>query len=179
MTQGKKAAALAATPLTQNLVLSIQGRSLLKRLEGVRLKPYDDQTGLDITQWVKGATIGAGHLIDKSEWSTFRVGVTQKQAEMLLAQDVAPFEWTVRKAVHRQLSQSQFDALVIFSFNIGVSAFSRSSVVKLVNNPKATSGYQSLESAWKAWNISQGQVMEGLRRRRAVEWNLFNQGMYQ
>ncbi len=42
MAQGSNFAA-TQTPRTKNLVLSAQGRSLLKRLEGVRLKPYDDQ----------------------------------------------------------------------------------------------------------------------------------------
>lgn len=179
MTQGTTTVTLTGTPLALNQLLSIQGRTLLKRLEGIRLKPYDDQTGRDITQWVEGATIGVGHLIDKSEWSMYAAGVTQQGAETLLAQDVTPFERVVRRHIHQHLSKSQFDALVIFSFNIGVSAFSQSSVVKLINNPRTQSGYHSLESAWKAWDRSQGRVMEGLKRRRTAEWKLFNQGVYQ
>lgn len=179
MAQGTRVATSAQTPLARNLVLSARGRSLLKHLEGVRLRPYDDQTGLAITQWVAGATIGVGHLIDQSEWSRFSSGITQQEAEILLAQDVAPFEREVRKAVTRSLSQSEFDALVIFAFNIGRRACSGSSVVRLLNNPKASTGYPSLESAWKAWNKSQGKVMQGLNNRRAAEWKLFDQGVYQ
>lgn len=179
MAQGSRVATSAQTPLAQNLVLSARGRSLLKRLEGVRLRPYDDQTGLVITQWVAGATIGVGHLIDHSEWSRFSSGITQQEAETLLARDVAPFEREVRKVVTRSLSQSEFDALVIFAFNIGRRAFSGSSVVRLLNNPKASTGYPSLESAWKAWNKAQGKVMQGLNNRRAAEWKLFDQGVYQ
>ncbi|MFE8072578.1 hypothetical protein QQM79_16075 [Marinobacteraceae bacterium S3BR75-40.1] len=66
MAPGIAATQSSSTPLTQNLTLSAQGRALLKRLEGVRLKPYDDQTGLEITQWAAGATIGVGHLIARS-----------------------------------------------------------------------------------------------------------------
>lgn len=179
MAQGTRVATSAQTPLAQNLVLSARGRSLLKRLEGVRLRPYDDQTGLAITQWVAGATIGVGHLIDQGEWSRFSSGITQQAAESLLAQDVAPFEQEVRKTVTRSLTQSEFDALVIFAFNIGKRAFSGSSVVRLLNDPKASTGYPSLESAWKAWNKSQGKVMQGLNNRRAAEWKLFDQGVYQ
>ena len=179
MAKGTRTATSAQTPLTQNLVLSARGRSLLKRLEGVRLTPYDDQTGLAITQWVAGATIGVGHLIDQSEWSRFSSGITRQEAETLLAQDVAPYEGEIRKVVTRSLSQSEFDALVIFAFNIGRRAFSESSMVRLLNNPGASTGYPSLESAWKAWNKSQGKVMQGLNNRRAAEWKLFNQGVYQ
>lgn len=179
MAQGTRVATSAHTPLAQNQVLSYRGRSLLKRLEGIRLRPYNDQTGLAITQWITGATIGVGHLIEQNEWPRFSSGITQQEAETLLAQDVAPFVWEVRKAVTRSLSQSEFDALVIFAFNIGKRAFSGSSVVRLLNNPKASTGYPSLESAWKAWNKSQGKVMQGLNNRRATEWKLFDQGVYQ
>ncbi|NWO04135.1 MAG: lysozyme [Alteromonadaceae bacterium] len=179
MAQGSSVATFTQTPLAQNQVLSAPGRSLLKQLEGARLMPYDDQTGLAITQWVAGATIGVGHLIDQGEWHKFSSGITQQETEMLLAQDVAPFEREIRRVVTRTLSQSEFDALVIFAFNIGRRGFSGSSVVRLLNNPKASTGYASLESAWKAWNKSQGKVMQGLKNRRAAEWKLFDQGVYQ
>ena len=179
MTQGSSVTKSVHTPLARNLVLSVRGRSLLKRLEDTRLRPYDDQTGLAITQWVAGATIGVGHLIKQSEWPRFSSGITSEEAETLLAQDVAPYEQEVRKSVTRSLSQTEFDALVIFAFNIGRRAFSKSSVVRLLNDPKASTGYPSLESAWKAWNKSQGKVMPGLNNRRAAEWKLFEQGAYQ
>ncbi|SEN77526.1 type VI secretion system secreted protein VgrG, partial [Nitrosomonas marina] len=47
--------------------LSEKGIEFLKSIETFRSKPYDDQTGENITQWVKGATIGYGHLISRSE----------------------------------------------------------------------------------------------------------------
>ena len=179
MAQGSCVTMSPQTPLAQNQVLSARGRALLKRLEGIRLKPYDDQTGLAITQWLPGATIGVGHLIDQGEWPKFSSGINQQQAETLLAQDVTPYEREIRRVVTRSLSQNELDALVIFAFNIGRRAFSGSSVVRLLNNSKASSGYPSLESAWKAWNKSQGKVMQGLKNRRAAEWNLFDQGVYQ
>jgi hypothetical protein len=47
--------------------ISKQGINLLKYIEKLRTKPYDDQTGKKITAWVEGATIGYGHLIKKAE----------------------------------------------------------------------------------------------------------------
>ncbi|WP_166264692.1 lysozyme [Marinobacter caseinilyticus] len=160
-------------------MLSASGRSLLKRLEGISLKPYDDQTGFATFKWVAGATISVGHLINQSEWSKFASGISQLDAEALLVRNVAPYEREIRKVITRSLSQAEFDALVIFAFNIGQRAFSGSSVVRLVNNPNAKTGYPSLESAWRAWNQSQGKVMKGLGNRRAAEWKLFEQGIYQ
>ena len=38
--------------------------------------------------------------------------------------------------------------------------------------------YPTLESAWKAWNRSQGKTSNGLINRRQNEWNMYNQGIY-
>lgn len=77
------------------------------------------------------------------------------------------------------VTQNEFDAMVLLTFNIGQQAFSDSSVLKLVNNPGATTAYTSLESAWKAWNSSQGVVNRGLTNRRQAKWNIYNKGAYQ
>lgn len=162
------------------LSLSDQGFSLLKEIEQLRLKPYDDQTAKEITSWTAGATIGYGHLIKKTEWEAYKNGITVASASTLFEQDLAPFVSAVRSNIKIKLEQQQFDALIMFAFNIGAGAngFAGSSVVKLVNDPKAQTNYKSLEAAWKAWNKSQGKVMKGLENRRACEWNVYSQGIY-
>ncbi len=97
----------------------------------------------------------------------------------MFRQDLLPFANAVNAKVTADISQNQFDALVILTFNIGISAFGTSSVLKLVNDPAAITSYPDLESAWKAWNKSQGQVMQGLVNRRNSEWNIYAQGIYQ
>lgn len=161
-----------------SLVLGPEGVALLKAVETLRLRPYDDQTTLDISAWVAGATIGYGHLIASKDWDTYKDGITEAQADALFAADLAPFEQAVRDAITVGLQQYEFDALVIFAFNIGVGGFKGSSVVKLVNDPKATTGHASLEAAWKAWNKSQGKVMKGLDNRRAAEWRIYKTAVY-
>lgn len=161
------------------LRISPKGLKLLKSMEGLRSKPYDDQTGDPITSWQKGATIGYGHLIAKSEWHKYENGITEKEATALLRRDVKPYISAVQNNVKASLSQEQFDALVLFVFNIGKSGFRRSSLLKLINNANAKTPYKNLESAWKAWKKSQGKVMKGLKRRRKTEWKLYSQGVYQ
>ena len=34
-------------------------------------------------------------------------------------------------------------------------------------------------AAWKAWNKSQGQVMQGLVNRRNAEWDVYSKNIYQ
>ena len=162
-----------------DLCLGPEGVALLKSVEELRLEPYDDQTGQDTTAWSMGATIGYGHLIAKDEWDKYKGGITQAEADALFTSDFAPFENAVGTSVTLGLQQYEFDALVILAFNIGVKAFKASSVVKLVNNPAAPTGYSSLEAAWKAWNKSQGQVMKGLDNRRRCEWRIYTTATYE
>ena len=158
--------------------ISTQALNLLKSIESLALKPYDDQTGRTITSWVKGATIGYGHLIAKSDWNKYKNGVTKTEAETLFKKDLAPFANRVKNVIKVSITQNEFDALVILTFNIGETGFATSSVAKLVNNPGAITSYSSLEKAWMAWNKSQGKYSRGLVNRRKAEWNIYTKGIY-
>jgi lysozyme len=160
------------------LALSALGIGWLKRIESLHLSPYDDQTGKPISAWVKGASIGYGHLILAGEWDTYKDGIDDAQAESLLRNDLKPAERAVQRNVRVSLQQYQYDALVAFAFNIGVSGFAGSSALRLINDPAATTAYSSLESAWKAWNKSQGKVMSGLNNRRNAEWLTWTSARY-
>ncbi|WP_304411999.1 lysozyme [Cellvibrio sp. BR] len=164
--------------LTKILTLSSRGVSLLKSIEDLALKPYDDQTGKDITEWVKGATIGYGHLIAGSDWDKYKNGISEAAASSLFSSDLRPFIQTVKNKVTTSLKQNEFDALVILAFNIGVFNFSTSSVLKLINAPEAKTSYENLEAAWKAWNKSQGKEIRGLKNRRQAEWDIYSKNIY-
>lgn len=166
------------SPHQQSRSLSGKGLEYIKSLEGLGLKPYDDQTGEEIKSWVSGATIGYGHLIAQAEWPQYKDGLTEAQAQSLLIKDLAPFVSAVNSAIKRPINQQQFDALVILAFNIGCKAFTNSSVVKLVNDPTAVVGYLNLKAAWMVWTTSQGKQMRGLVNRRSAEWKIFERGVY-
>lgn len=158
---------------------STRAIELLKSIESLATSPYDDQTGLDTDKWVKGATIGYGHLISQDEWSDYKDGITEAKALELFKQDLSPFVETIQNSVTAPITQNQFDAMVIFIFNIGRSAFTKSSALKLINDQSAESDYDSLEDAWKAWNKSQHQVNAGLINRRNAEWNIYSKNIYE
>lgn len=165
--------------------ISDNGINLLKKLEGcVKIGDkhiiYDDQTGRTVNTnkpLPHGATVGYGHLIKPGE--DFKDGISEAKATELLRIDITTAERAVSDNIIVPLSQNQFDALVILTYNIGVKNFTVSTVVKYVNNPSFHSSvYPNLESAWKAWNKSGGRVMQGLVNRRNQEWNLFtNRGI--
>jgi len=162
-----------------SLDLSDKGISLLSSIESLASQPYDDQTGKIISHWVEGATIGYGHLISESEWDKYKDGITESQALELFRNDLQVYVKAVREGVTGEISQNEFDALVILAFNIGQQAFLNSSVLKLVNDPGSITPYENLEQAWKAWDKSQGKVNTGLQNRRQAEWNIYSKNIYE
>ncbi|WP_394346997.1 lysozyme [Photorhabdus khanii] len=159
--------------------MSQAGLDLLKEIEGLKLKPYDDQTGKNIDNWTKGATIGYGKLISKSEWDTYKNGITEDEAEQLFKDTIAPYEKAVNDGITKEIKQNEYDALVVLSYNIGIGGFEKSSIVKMINDENAKTDYDSIDDAWKAWNKSQGKVNQGLINRRESELKIFNDGVYE
>jgi lysozyme len=101
---------------------SEQGLSLLGEREGRRLEAYQDTVGV----W----TIGDGHtgpdVYEGLVW-------TGEQANAALAKDVKLCEDTVNMYCVQRLRQHQFDALVSFIYNVGASAFRRSTLLRKLN----------------------------------------------
>jgi type VI secretion system secreted protein VgrG len=159
--------------------MSESALNLLKQVEALRLTAYDDQTGEETRVWTAGTTIGYGHLISKAEWDTYKNGIAESAADSLFQQDLAPFIELVAAHITIPLKPNEFDALVILAYNIGAQSFQNSSVVKLVNDPSVQTSYKNLEQAWKAWNKSQGKVMNGLINRRQCEWDIYSKNIYQ
>ena len=165
--------------------ISEKGITLLKQLEGYVKKDdkhviYDDKTGKPVNTnepLPRGATIGYGHLIKSEE--DFRDGINETTATELLRTDITTAERAVKNNISVPLKQNQYDALVSLAYNIGAKSFANSTVVKYINNSNFRSSvYPNLESAWKAWNRSQGEISNGLINRRQNEWDLYNRGIY-
>jgi len=179
---GKTFKYLVATKVGARSVASMffgqKGINLLKSIEELATTPYDDQTGKNINAWVEGATIGYGHLVAKPDWSKYKNGLTEAEAHLLFRADISPFVNTIKNKVKVSVTQNEFDAMVILAFNIGQAGFFNSSVLKMVNDPLATTPYTTLENAWKAWDKSQGKISRGLINRRQAEWNIYNKGVY-
>ncbi len=168
-----------------DMKMSDKGIEWLKKLESsVKVNGmhviYDDATGKPVfgaTTLPAGATIGYGHLVRPGEY--FGGGLTEQEAIELLRSDIVVAERAVQNNITANLTQNQYDALVSLAYNIGAIGFKNSTVVKYINNPYFHSSvYPDLESAWKAWNKSQGKVSNGLIHRRQNEWNLHNHGIY-
>lgn len=162
----------------KSFTLSKQAIDILKSIEELATMPYDDQTGSEIKNWGESATIGYGHLISKSDWPRYKDGISEKEAQELFQSDLTPFMDVVRNSATVNITQNEFDAMVIFAFNIGSNGFKDSSVIKIINNLKSNTPYKTIEDAWKAWNKSKGKINNGIINRRNTEWNIYTKGIY-
>lgn len=140
---------------------------LIHSMESFRANAYKDpgsKDGLPIT-------IGWGSTSDLFG-QPIKLGTvwTREQADAKFAQDLAKFERGVLVAINgAPVTQGQFDAMVSLAYNIGVGAFTGSTVAR-----KHKAGdYAGAKAAFAMWNKNDGKVMNGLVRRRAAEAEMY------
>lgn len=138
--------------------ISQKGIDLIKSFEGLELKAYKDSVGV--------VTIGYG-----STGPHVAMGqtITESQAETLLKSDVGRFEKGVEDLVTVPLNQNQFDALVSFSFNLGLGNLKSSTLLRKLNSLD----YVGAANEIPRWDKAGGKVLKGLTRRRLAEKELF------
>ena len=151
--------------------LSDAGARFIGRFEGFRGQLYNDAAG--------HCTIGYGHLVhlghcNGSEPAAFKRGISEHEAEELLRRDAQAAADAVRRAVHVQLNQQQFDALVSFVYNLGAGAFEGSTLLKDIN----ARNFAAVPGQLEEWVHAGGQVLPGLVTRRRAEARLFTSGHY-
>lgn len=134
-----------------------EGINLIKSFEGCKLQAYKDIVGI----W----TIGYGHtgpeVIQGLSW-------TQEQADNALVKDLTKFENGVN-ALAPNLNANEFSALVVFSYNVGLGALGKSTLLKkLLAGDKVGAADEFLR-----WNKAGGKEVAGLTRRRIAERALF------
>ncbi|AGA64513.1 Lysozyme [Liberibacter crescens BT-1] len=145
-----------------NFKTSQQGIDFIKEKEGFDAHVYKDTAGLP--------TIGYGHLIKPGEHFTT---MTREQAEEFLKKELREAEAAVNSHVTVSLTQSQFDALVSFVYNLGCSAFYGSTLLHLVNEGQ----YEAAAEQFLRWGNDHrnGKLVPvaGLMKRRKEERLMF------
>ncbi len=142
---------------------STTGRDFIKRWEGCKLQAYRP---LPTDKW----TIGYGHTLTAYEGMT----ITQEEAESLLISDLSVYERAVTSEVGGNVTQEQFDALVSFTFNVGKSAFKRSTLLRELK----AGHYDRVGQQMKRWVNSGGKRVEGLVNRRNAEVTMFESSLH-
>jgi lysozyme len=154
--------------------ISAKTIQMLKHHEGVRYRPYRCPARL----W----TVGVGHVIDPAH-----IGVKfeernnlpipdgwdrkfgEAEVDAILAKDLARFEAGVVRLCPAGLTQSRFDALVSFAFNVGLGNLQRSSIRMRHNR----GDYDGAAEAFMMWTKAAGKVLPGLVKRRQDEKTLY------
>ena len=140
---------------------------MLKNIEKYRATVYPDSGG--------NATIGDGHLLHKGAPTNAdkELNWTEEHAALVLQADVAPVEQALNAAIKVSVTQNQFDALVVWTFNCGIGALLQCSWLKELNK----GNYAIVPELMKRWNKIEVngklEVCEGLINRREAEATLF------
>ncbi len=142
----------------QQFTTSLAGRQLIETFEGLKLTAYQDLVGI----W----TIGYGHTGPEVKAGQ---SISVAQADQLLASDLQRFEQGVAHLVTYSLNQQQFDALVSFSFNLGLGSLQSSQLLRLLN----AGDVAGAAAEFLRWNRAGGAEVAGLTRRRQAEQQLF------
>ena len=121
------------------------------------LESYQDQGGV----W----TIGFGHTSGVNEGDV----CTRDQAFQWLSEDAQEAVQGVNSLVSTALNQNQFDALVDFTFNLGVGNLQRSTLLALLNR----GDYDEAADQFPYWDMIAEHPSEGLLSRRERERRLF------
>ena len=143
--------------------ISNAGLQLIKRFEGCKLKPYLCPAGY----W----TVGYGHVIGNGKDKPEKQLYTQGEVDALLRSDLRRFERGVLRYCTVYLTQSQFDALVSFSFNLGLGVLQRSTLRQKILRKDGEGAAKELLRYDKVG----GRPLKGLTRRRQAEYRLFTQ----
>ncbi len=147
---------------------------MIKHHEGVRTKPYQCPALL----W----TVGVGHVIDPMHgrlkleerrnlpipdgWNRT---LSMEEVDDILKKDLARFEQGVARLCPGPLTQGQFDALVSFSFNVGLGNLQKSTIRMKVNR----GDFEGAAESFLDWTKAGGKVLKGLVNRRNDERALF------
>lgn len=146
----------------------------IKKDEGVRQRPYQCPALL----W----TVGVGHVIDPMHgrmkledrknlpipagWDRT---LSMEEVDEILRQDLARFELGVSRLITVPLTQGQFDALVSFSFNVGLGNLQNSTLRMKVNRKD----FEGAAEQFLVWTKAGGKVLPGLVKRRTHEKEIF------
>ena len=133
-------------------------------MEGLNLNSYLDGGGVP--------TIGYGStMYDTGVKVKLGEKISIERANILLEWEIDNKATVIDRLLKNyHINQNQFDALVSFAYNVGVGAFSSSTLLKKIKiNPNDI----SIRNEFMRWNKDNGKTVQGLTNRRKKEADLY------
>ena len=152
-------------------------KALIAQFEGCVLTAYPDPASpMGRSQYPKGGK-------DVSKGAPWTVGFgatgpgitrgtvwTMAQAERQFDAHIAQFAAGVRRLLGTaETTQGNFDAMVSFSYNVGLNALEDSTLLRL----HKAGDFAGAQQQFARWNKAGGKVLTGLTKRRAAEAALY------
>lgn len=139
--------------------VSPKGKAFIQGLEDVRLVAYNDGYNISTIGWGHTKGVKPGQMI------------TLSQAMEFFDEDIRVVEKCLNLKIRVPISQHQYDALASFVFNIGISAFSTSTLLRHLNDGSYTLAAQQLFQ----WILAGDplEISDGLINRRIKECKYF------
>ena len=143
--------------------ISNKGLELIKEFEGFSSVAYlcpakIPTIGYGNTFWEDGRKVRLGEQISKT-----------KALELLEFVANKDFASKIYPLIKVEVNQNQFDAMVSLTYNIGVGAFSSSTLLRKVN----AKDFIGASNEFLKWDKAGGKPLSGLTRRRQREKELF------
>jgi lysozyme len=137
------------------------GDNILNYLKAYQCPAKVWTIGIGTTVYPNGTKVKAGDVI------------TLDQANEYLMHDLKTFQVAVDSFTTDLINQSQFDALVSFTYNLGAGALKSSTLLKKVNiNPNDP----TIQAEFEKWVYAGNVKLQGLIRRRKSEAFLYFKG---
>lgn len=141
------------------MTLNEEGLKALHEREGLRLKPYLD------TQGVPTIAMGNTYYLDGRKVTMKDKTLTLKEAGDLSTITANKFAYEVDKLVKSKVNQNQFNALVSLAYNIGITGFKNSTVLRKVNiNPND----KTIQDAFMMW--TKNKELIGRRKSEVTQY---------
>ncbi|TQI78997.1 lysozyme [Serratia fonticola] len=150
-------------PQFDRLNTSEEGLYLIADFEGCQLTPYQCSAGV----WTQGVGHTAGVIPGKT--------ITPEQAAENLVDDIRRIEKGMAICLPQEMPQAVYDAVIAFAFNVGTGAACRSTLVYFLQQGQWRQACDQLPR----WVYVNGVKNNGLKRRRAAEHKLCQQGLSQ
>lgn len=152
--------------------MTIEGIELIKKYEGCKLKSYKCPAGV--------LTIGYGNTTYLNG-NKVKMGdtITQEEADALFKDTLDKFEYQIRLILGDELKailpESSISALISFAYNVGIGAFARSTLLKIIKQNK--NNLKDIRIQFMKWVYANGKVLNGLVARREAEYKLYEKGI--